>query len=1246
MSSVAQTTNFPSFPRPRSTWTWNGGTGPANSRMNWTLTSGPGNFSGYPGAGDTEIVTAGTVEARLDAQFTDNTIDLGGTGGAAAALSVTGDNGISFSNPTFDTGTVLTSAVPGETSAATSVLDANGTFVNDGTILADGPAGSQFTMNIAADTLSGTAQADYAYSWGVIQADAGNSMAIDIGNDAELFAAGLIVADGGTVAIESAPSAIAGGLGPTRGIYLIEGGGTLESNVSYGPNITGMGPIFLFGDSTASNTVEFNNIASAPARVAGFSPGDTIDLGSSLAVGTVVYAPDFGFGLLTLENNTGSVLASLLIPGQFAAGTFAVNNGSADGFTIGTGTDGDTVLTTNVQSPVASGVSGTWQSPASWVGGTVPAASDDATIGQGATSNFTLTTGNSPVTMAGMLITSPLATVRITSDTTSTSTGLLDASGTLDVAAGNTLTAQGMMLWEPSAHFTIAAGATVDLAGRLNPTVEPVDGVWPIQEGDNQSANFNAGTVEIDGALLAGPTAGAGGGDIGIGCNSDLTATVAVNGDGTVIDNFSTLGSSPTSSGSLTLNGPGASWTDAIVASATDTTGYIDVGYNEQSVDTPPGLVPPGPIAAAQLLIENGATMTEQEAGFVGDQAESTGTVTVTSGGLWNMAANGVGFLNVGNGGSGSLSVLNGGSVEVGATGTFYSNGTTFTGGGIAVGHSVGSSGTLTVGPGGQLTDAAGIDVGRAGQGTLAVQNGGTVAITGDGIFAGVSAGSSGTVTVSGQRSLLNLGTSAQDIVVGDSGQGLMSITNGATLSDLSTGGGLAIGLEAGGSGTVVVSGPGALLNIGTAGSGIGMGHGGQGVLDVLAGGTVAVNSVGHGIGIGGTGTNVTGSATILVSGPGALLSTTDGDSVFIGLGGTGTLSAGDGGNVAMGGTLNIAGTTAAASGVLDILAGGTVTDGGGGTIFIGGVGSGTLDIAAGGIVNAGTGAIDIDSLGSVIGAGRIEGSVLNDGEITATGGTLEITDAITGTGGITLAADSSLLAEGAVGTGQSVTFDTGTREDLVLGTPGTAFASAIQGFANGDTIEFGDGMIVTGASVVNTNTIAVDFTGGGTAGVYDLTDVGFAAGANEALSFGFDPLTRDSYITLGGQRFPEPQNPVSQAGGTVAATTSITAQTIGSPNNLTFIYPSAGSETLAATSGPDVFVENLSPRGNDVIAGFNVAQDVVQLSAAMFSNFAAVEAATTSVDGSAVIHFDSNDPVTLQGVAASSLQAQNFTFV
>ena len=125
----------------------------------------------------------------------------------------------------------------------------------------------------------------------------------------------------------------------------------------------------------------------------------------------------------------------------------------------------------------------------------------------------------------------------------------------------------------------------------------------------------------------------------------------------------------------------------------------------------------------------------------------------------------------------------------------------------------------------------------------------------------------------------------------------------------------------------------------------------------------------------------------MVVSGPGALLSVVPGDGVFVGLGGTGTLTVGGGGKVELAGSLHIAGTSAAGSGVLEVLAGGTVVDSDGGTISVGGVGAGTLDIATGGIVNAGTGTVEINSLGSIAGAGQIEGTVLNDGEITATGG-------------------------------------------------------------------------------------------------------------------------------------------------------------------------------------------------------------------------------------------------------------------
>ena len=100
---------------------------------------------------------------------------------------------------------------------------------------------------------------------------------------------------------------------------------------------------------------------------------------------------------MSLEAANGGTLATLLIGNGgsgFANGTFAVTGGSADGFNIGVGADGDTVLTTS-QTPIwGSNTSGIWQPPTSWVGGVVPAATAFIGIGQSATTAFTLTTGS------------------------------------------------------------------------------------------------------------------------------------------------------------------------------------------------------------------------------------------------------------------------------------------------------------------------------------------------------------------------------------------------------------------------------------------------------------------------------------------------------------------------------------------------------------------------------------------------------------------------------------------------------------------------------------------------------------------------------------------------------------------------------------------------------------------------------------------------------------------------------------
>ena len=88
--------------------------------------------------------------------------------------------------------------------------------------------------------------------------------------------------------------------------------------------------------------------------------------------------------------------------------------------------------------------------------------------------------------------------------------------------------------------------------------------------------------------------------------------------------------------------------------------------------------------------------------------------------------------------------------------------------------------------------------------------------------------------------------------------------------------------------------------------------------------------------------------------------------------------------------------------------------------------------------------------------------------------------------------------------------FSTAGAGELILNAPGSGLSNAITGLSDGDKIEFGNGMTITSASVVNGNTIAVDFNGsGGLAGTYDLTDVGFTGGTNEQLSWGFDPVHR-----------------------------------------------------------------------------------------------------------------------------------------
>ena len=285
---------------------------------------------------------------------------------------------------------------------------------------------------------------------GTIQADIGNTLSIAIGGSAAFFNVGTLAADGGTVIVTASPSALAGGFMPVRGFYEIEGGGTLVTQ-DYFPASNGLNGTheeYEFADSTAGNTLKIENAESFGGAILNFAAGDTIDLGTLQAVGTIAYST--ATNLLSLEAANGTTLATLLLGNAgtgIAGGTFAVTGGSADGISVDVVADGDTELTTSNSLLEASGISGTWQSSTSWTGGIMPGTAAAPVIGLGALAPFTLTTGGVPVSVGGFGVDSPSATVLIDSNTTLTSGQISDYAGTVDIATGTTLTGGAIQLY-------------------------------------------------------------------------------------------------------------------------------------------------------------------------------------------------------------------------------------------------------------------------------------------------------------------------------------------------------------------------------------------------------------------------------------------------------------------------------------------------------------------------------------------------------------------------------------------------------------------------------------------------------------------------------------------------------------------------------------------------------------------------------------------------------------------------------
>jgi hypothetical protein len=190
--------------------------------------------------------------------------------------------------------------------------------------------------------------------------------------------------------------------------------------------------------------------------------------------------------------------------------------------------------------------------------------------------------------------------------------------------------------------------------------------------------------------------------------------------------------------------------------------------------------------------------------------------------------------------------------------------------------------------------------------------------------------------------------------------------------------------------------------------------------------------------------------------------------------------------------------------------------------LVIGGDSTLTVDGVSG--VDLGTsgtfslGAVQVDNGSILSGNGTVAAAVVNNGQVLAADGALELTSSVSGVGALLIGGSDMLTVDGTLGAGQSIGFNSaGSGETLALQTPGSGLSNAITGFGVGDKIDFGNGMTITAASVVNGNTIALDYTSGSGSGTYDLTNVAFAGGANVTLGVGTDSSNKDSFVQVTG---------------------------------------------------------------------------------------------------------------------------------
>jgi T5SS/PEP-CTERM-associated repeat protein len=422
-----------------------------------------------------------------------------------------------------------------------------------------------------------------------------------------------------------------------------------------------------------------------------------------------------------------------------------------------------------------------------------------------------------------------------------------------------------------------------------------------------------------------------------VGYYTSLAGTLTVNTGGALTTGTGLIGGL---NGAAAVDGGGSSWT-------------INAGQNLYVGNTGTGT----------LTISNGGTVTL-----------TAGTSSIYVGGTASAAGNGT--LNISNGGNltatgsslyvgyytGSAGMINfsagGGNVSVAS---LIAKGSQVTGsGGVVNAKGLWTDGdvvvdsttkTLTVGTATvnlNLTASSGngpLGAGYQGSGNLTISNG--VAITTNGgYFGGYYASSSGICTVDGAGTSWNMGsTPTNPFYVGNYGNSTLRITNGGTLT--STGSNNNVACNDGAAGSITVDGAGSTWNAG----GLTFGQSGTNTSSMAITNGGHVNTSYNNCSLG---SSAASTVNVTVDGAGSQFNHPT-NSLFVGNGGTATVTITNGGSLTVNGGFGLQlGTWGTAQGTVIVKgAGSNVADSSGAPLYVGNGASGTVIVRGGGSVSA-----------------------------------------------------------------------------------------------------------------------------------------------------------------------------------------------------------------------------------------------------------------------------------------------------